>query len=1135
MEIGSSEKKYKLLKTIGEGGMGKVYEALEYKTKKRRAVKQIQVPANCSFEKSVSRFKREYLFLRSLHHENIVKAYDFFTEDNNAFMVLQYVQGLSLRDYIRDRSRSLSIKEQLAICLQIIRAVEYINTTGVLHRDIKPANIIVNEAKKKATLLDLGIAKNLETNLTKLTRTGEIVGTPSYLSPEQVGGDTAENSDVFSLAVVLYQFLSWQKHSPFYRNNYIATLTAISTQQLPLLHQFIDDSRYKNISIVLQKALEKDSEKRIQTAKQFANLLQQIYNSYDNQKSQWNIPQPLNTVQEKKLHLIGEKYGKDSIFVRRIKRISKRKQKKQTSSIFIVISVAVSLFVLLVLANYSLKPDIAEFKFDNDSNTTTQSLNSKKSQERKNIEKTKKIPTQLKLPPEISKKKTVDPSNEKYTNLLVEIQDTSKFEKWKQLSKFIAKYPLKSVTTDAKKQRLSVEEKILEDMINLELAMNNSDPSNGQQIISKYNNFSANFLPLQVPYGQLPKAFKLLQESYKSYQVKVKTFEKNQQHKINEIINSTYEKMMKKRDFNEGVLLLQPWLKYELAKSKIDILLKAQQLFAKMKSIFKNHRGRKISISLTNGKFTRGYIVKVQSKQFLLKDYKNKVHTIKYTALHLKTLDKFLGQKITQENLYCLSLLAFAQKNYTLCRAFITRIVPKKEDVRELLTQIVAIEKKSNAQKRRVSFLSPQNWLGQKKITLSANIFEINFKLKITGGSPVKQVTVNNQKMFHDEKQHIFTYDLSLISNNVQKINIKIINSDLTFTEYSWSLKKLTEKNVAIFRGSLERSGFYHAVDNFKPRNLKWSFKTKQAIHTSPIGAYNNIYVGSDAGILYAIDSKSGEEKWQYKIGETIYATPVIDKGTVYLGSLKRKLFAINAKNGKKLWDFPIGGNIKSSAIVVNNVIFFASMDKCIYAVNTKTRNLLWKYRTNAGILSSPVIKNNVLYIASKDKNIYALNVNSGSLLWKFTTKREFEYATPAIYGNRIHFGSIDGSFYSLSLDGKQKLRFETPESIYSSPCLVQNVAYFGNKDGSFYAIYLKTGKKIWESQVNNPISTSPIGTSKFIYFTCQDGYIYELDRKTGQQTWSYNIGIEITKSSPMIYHNVLYFGGDNGYLYAFD
>ena len=298
-------------------------------------------------------------------------------------------------------------------------------------------------------------------------------------------------------------------------------------------------------------------------------------------------------------------------------------------------------------------------------------------------------------------------------------------------------------------------------------------------------------------------------------------------------------------------------------------------------------RGRKVSISLTNGKFIRGHVRKLDKDSFSLKDYKNDVHDIEYTAITTKTIDKLL-KKLDDKDLYYLALLSFFAQDLPEAKMFVARIAKPNAKTQEFIKQLEAKKRKLESQKRKISFISPADWVGKDKITLSSDVLEIFFQIKVTGGSPVDKVLVNGQSAAYDEKTLLFTYRLDFLGEDTKEVKVEIINRDSTSQEYNWPIERVQMENFALFRGSPERTGFYPTGENFKPRNLKWSFKAKKAIHTSPIGAYSMVYFGSDAGIIYAVDAQSGKERWQQEIEGIVYATPAVDKGVVYIGSLKR-------------------------------------------------------------------------------------------------------------------------------------------------------------------------------------------------------------------------------------------------------
>src|SRR5262249_27794789 len=154
------------------------------------------------------RFEREARFMASLQHENILHVYDFIKDGDTMYIIMEYVQGIDLYDLLQ-LTPKLPVDVAAVIGLQIARALHYAHFGGTIHRDIKPANIIVSH-QGEVKLMDFGIAR--DHSLSDLTETGTGVGTPSYMSPEQILGDKLDfRSDIFSLGIVLYQCITGQK------------------------------------------------------------------------------------------------------------------------------------------------------------------------------------------------------------------------------------------------------------------------------------------------------------------------------------------------------------------------------------------------------------------------------------------------------------------------------------------------------------------------------------------------------------------------------------------------------------------------------------------------------------------------------------------------------------------------------------------------------------------------------------------------------------------------------------------------------------------------------------------------------------------------------------------------------------
>jgi serine/threonine-protein kinase len=218
MEQGSFLGRYQLQREIGSGSMGVVYEAWDDKLKRKVAVKTIlksqlqdpQVAAEYS-----GRFIQEAQNAGQLIHPNIVTVFDFGNEADVAYLVMELIHGKELKTYLDD-GHVFGIGEAVVIVCQLLEALDYVHGKRIFHRDIKPANVMLESATNRVRLTDFGVAR-MSTSGRDGTRTGTMVGTPSYMSPEQIKGLPAgAAADLFATAVLLYQCLTLRK--PFSGN-----------------------------------------------------------------------------------------------------------------------------------------------------------------------------------------------------------------------------------------------------------------------------------------------------------------------------------------------------------------------------------------------------------------------------------------------------------------------------------------------------------------------------------------------------------------------------------------------------------------------------------------------------------------------------------------------------------------------------------------------------------------------------------------------------------------------------------------------------------------------------------------------------------------------------------------------------
>src|SRR5262245_11665507 len=201
---------YRILDTLGRGGMGVVYLAQQAEPVQREVALKLMLRIVES-DQVLARFNAERQALAQMDHPNITKVFDAgLAENGSPYFAMERVHGTPLLDYVR--RVALSMHDRLQLFCQVCRAIQHAHVKGIVHRDIKPSNILVStvDGVPLAKVIDFGIAKAIQSDGAKVTITGIAMGTPAYMSPEQVSGhmDVDTRSDVYSLGVVLYELLA---------------------------------------------------------------------------------------------------------------------------------------------------------------------------------------------------------------------------------------------------------------------------------------------------------------------------------------------------------------------------------------------------------------------------------------------------------------------------------------------------------------------------------------------------------------------------------------------------------------------------------------------------------------------------------------------------------------------------------------------------------------------------------------------------------------------------------------------------------------------------------------------------------------------------------------------------------------
>jgi serine/threonine-protein kinase len=257
--------KYKILEKIGEGAMGEVYKAHDPVLNRFVAVKTIsaELGADDTLRK---RFEREAQSAARLNHPNIITVFDYGEEHGKIYMAMELLDGSDLKQAIARRA-PLSLDEKLSVVDQILEGLAFAHAHDIVHRDLKPANVhLLGNGQVK--IMDFGLAR---LGGSEMTRVGMVMGTPHYMSPEQVRGERADaRSDVFAVGCVFYELLTYKK--PFDADSMHSVLFKVMQEEPPPVHE-VTPGIPLVLAQVVERAMAKDATHRFQNASEFRSAL----------------------------------------------------------------------------------------------------------------------------------------------------------------------------------------------------------------------------------------------------------------------------------------------------------------------------------------------------------------------------------------------------------------------------------------------------------------------------------------------------------------------------------------------------------------------------------------------------------------------------------------------------------------------------------------------------------------------------------------------------------------------------------------------------------------------------------------------------------------------------------------------
>ena len=363
--------RYEIIKTIGEGGMANVYLAHDTILDRKVAIKVLRGDLS-NDEKFIRRFKREALSVSNLSHPNIVEVYDVGEEDGNYYIVMEYIEGKTLKQLLQKRG-ALTLTEVIDIMSQLTDGLAHAHEAYIIHRDIKPQNIMI-EDNGRIKITDFGIAMAL--NSTQLTQTNSVMGSVHYLPPEQANGKGATvKSDIYSLGILMYELLTGSV--PFKGDTAVEIALKHMKEKIPSVRkqnptipQSVENiilkataknpkNRYDSVREMhadLETALEKDNEKRL------------VYEYPENDLEETKVIAPIS--KEPKKSVVDKPIEKEEIE----KDDSVLNEKNEKNKLPIILAAVLLVFLIVLAIVYLLisNQDVKEVKVPNVVGLTTE-------------------------------------------------------------------------------------------------------------------------------------------------------------------------------------------------------------------------------------------------------------------------------------------------------------------------------------------------------------------------------------------------------------------------------------------------------------------------------------------------------------------------------------------------------------------------------------------------------------------------------------------------------------------------------------------------------------------------------------------------------------------------------------------
>jgi eukaryotic-like serine/threonine-protein kinase len=361
--------------------------------------------------------------------------------------------------------------------------------------------------------------------------------------------------------------------------------------------------------------------------------------------------------------------------------------------------------------------------------------------------------------------------------------------------------------------------------------------------------------------------------------------------------------------------------------------------------------------------------------------------------------------------------------------------------------------------------------------------------------------------------------------------------------------------NEAMSRANLHGTGVYSSGGIHQLTGLKWKFKTdRRSVDCTPAVFDEAIYFGNDLGYMYALDTSTGQEKWKFKAGNLQPSSPAIAEGIVYFGT-EHVFYALDSTTGLEKWRYEADDkNIYmgySAPAVTKEGVYFGGTGG-LYVLDLNTGQEKWRFEVDGNVHVVPVIADGLVYFGNNDPSgrggtyLYALDSTTGEEKWKFHANEDGIVTSPAVVDDVVYVTTWAGGLYALDArTGQVKWQYNPRFGLITSPAVAYDTVYITD-GGDLHAVNNSTGQQKWRYHTDGSLSTSPVIAGRTVYFLStrakdtipfitkpiSEGFLYAVDAQTGRDKWKFEVEA-LFAYEPAIADEVIYFGGEDGYLYA--